>query len=153
LTEYRDFKIIRELWNVYLLSDNAILKTRLILIKVIFEGIDEANNPIYLMNSDNVVGVLSPEGALGKPSTKRYTPEERVSAIEQDLDFETKEEGWNKYELNDGATIEIKLVLTKVSKTSLYDSRGEPIYLVNIQPITRSLIPKELRQKLKSMKT
>ena len=41
----------------------------------------------------------------------------------------------------------MKLALVKVSRTSKFDSNGEPIYLVNTQPIIKANLPKHLREK------
>lgn len=151
LREIIDFEVVKEPWNIYKLQDETILKTRFILINVVMEGIDEAKNPIYYINSDTVLGVISPDSLIGEPSEKRYTSEERVDAIEQELNFEQIHEEWNEYQLKDDVTLKVKLVLTKVARTSLRDSRGQPVYLVSNQPLTNAVIPKELREKLKSL--
>jgi len=142
-----DFKAIKEPWNIYELADGTTLKTRFILTKVLVDGLDMAKSPVYSVNSQNVVGAFAREERLGEPSKRGYTPQERIDAIEEEVEFTTKKEEWNVYEFSDGTTARIKLVLTSVARTSLFDSNGEPIYLINAQPIFSGSIPKETRQK------
>lgn len=58
-------------------------------------------------------------------------------------------ERWNKYKLNNGIELNVKNVLVTVSRTSKYDQRGPPVYLVNLQAILKPKIPKGLREKIK----
>lgn len=149
--KFVDFKAISEPWNRYELQDGTDLKTRFILVTVIVDGLDEAGNPIYSINSDMVIGVIPAEGRIGQPSEKTYTQEEKIEAIEEELDFETKKEDWAEYMLEDGVKLQIKLTLVKVARTSLHDPKGVPLYLVNSQPLTKASIPKELRPRLKEL--
>lgn len=152
LYEHLEFDPIKEPWNIYKLADGSLLKTRFILVNVIMEGVDEAKNPVYFTNSDNVVGIAAPKEILGEPSGKFYTSEDRIDAIvDESINFETKSETWNEYKFSDGTTFKVKLVLTKVAKTSLYDSKGQPLYLVKTQPLYDVSVPNELRQKLKKL--
>ena len=146
MVSYIDFVIEDEPWNYYELEDKTTIKTRLILIKVTLEGVDEVGNPIYNSNSQTVVGALIPDELKGEQSKKKYTLKERIDATEKVVKFKTKKEGWNKYKLGDGNLFEVKLELTKVARTTLYDSRGERLYLVNSQPVFRITTAKELAQ-------
>jgi len=135
LSESLEFDIIKEPWNKYKLEDGTIIKTRFILINVVKEGTDETGKPIYNFNSDNVLGALAPKELLGTPSDKAYTIAERTSSIEKELTFETIQEDWNEYKLSDGSIMKIKLVLVNATRTSLRDKRGQPVYLLNNQPL------------------
>ena len=148
-----DFEAVKEPWNIYKLEDETILKTRLVLISVVMEGLDEFGNPRYGANSDSVIGVIVPDSLLGEPSHKRYTVKERMDALEKEMAFEPIQEEWNEYKLKDGTTMKMKLVLVKVARTSLRDERGQPLYLVNTQPLVDISIPRELREKLQSSRT
>lgn len=152
LNKYIKFEAIKEPWNIYKLKDDTLVKTRFILIHAVFEGVDEAINPKYSVNADTVMGIIVPESLRGKPSEKSYTAEERVDAIEQELDFEVVKEEWSEYRFDDGTIFKVKQVLTKAAKTSLYDSRGDPLYLINNQPMMDISVPKEVREKLKALK-
>lgn len=142
MSESIEFEIIKEPWNKYKLEDSTIIKTRFILIHVVKEGVDESGGPIYNFNSDNVVGAVAPKELIGTPSNRTYTLEERMSSIEKELSFETIQEDWNEYKLADEVILKVKLVLIKVAKTSLRDGRGQPLYLVNNQPLFNFIIPK-----------
>ena len=148
LKRYIAFKATHEDWSEYKLHDGAILRARFILIKVLDEGErDEDGRPVYGINSTNAVGVLVPEKLREKPSREKYSKSElEKSIVEEDMEFERIKEGWNTYELENGAKISIKLVLASVSRTNKVDSRGEPIYLYNVQPIMKAKIPDELKK-------
>ena len=147
---YIDFKATHEDWSEYKLEDGAIFRARFVLIKVLDTGqYDEWGNPIYDINSTNAVGVLVPENLRGEPSKKKYSLTElEESIVKEDMKFETIKEGWNTYELENGVKISVKLVLVSISRTNKFDSRGEPIYIYNVQPIIKVKIPKELKKKI-----
>lgn len=146
---YIGFKATHEDWSEYKLEDGAILKARFVLIKVLdATEYDEQGNPIYDVNSTNAVGVFVPEKLRGNPSKERYSRNElEESIVKEDMEFERIKEGWNTYELENGAKISVKLILAAVSRTNKFDSRGEPIYIFNIQPLIKGKIPKELKKK------
>jgi len=148
IEKYIDFKTIREDWNLYLLEENVLLKMKLVLIKVILRDIDEVGNPGYETNYQIVIGIVPPTERLGEPSDREYTKIEILdSIVKDDVKVEkTIREDWNEYELEDGAKLSIKLLLTKASKTKLFDRRGEPIYNVHHQVIMKGSIPTELRR-------
>jgi len=132
-----DFKVIKEDWNLYKLNDGTLLKTKYVLIKVRREGPDELGSPSYGLNSSNVIGIISPKKLLGPPSPA-VSPKELPSFIvEDDVEFKAIKEDWNQYALDDGTILSIKLVLVKVARTSKFDSGGDPLYLVNTQPIVK----------------
>lgn len=145
--EYLNFKPIKEDWNLYVLEENVLLKIKLVLIKVLLKDIDEVGNPGYETNYQSVIGIVPPAKVTGKPSGKTHTRMEILdSIIKDDINvIKTIQEDWNEYELSDGAKLSVKLVLTKVSKTKLFDKRGEPIYHVEWQVIMKGNIPKGLR--------
>lgn len=66
----------------------------------------------------------------------------------ESLDFETTEEVWNEYELDDGSTLKVKLVLNGVYRlVGEYNDMGEPVYIINSNNQVRALgVPDELMQ-------
>jgi hypothetical protein len=146
---YINFKATHEDWSEYKLEDGEILRGRFVLIKVLDEGLyDEHGTPVYGINSTNAVGILVPEKLRGEPSEKIYDRTElEKSTVKEDVKFEIIKEGWNTYELENGAKISIKLVLASISRTDKFDSKGEPIYIFNMQPVMKGKIPDELRKK------
>lgn len=146
---YIDFRAKHEDWSEYELNDKTILKARFVLIRVFDEGkYDELGFPMYELNSINAVGVLVPENLRGEPTKEKYSREELdESIVEEDMNFDKIKEGWNTYELENKTKLSVKLVLASVSRTSKFDSRGEPIYIFNLQPIMKGKVPDELKRK------
>ncbi|MDH2902301.1 MAG: hypothetical protein PXY39_15165 [archaeon] len=54
-------------------------------------------------------------------------------------------EEWNYYSVDDGYVLGIKMVLTKVLKTSQMDPAGNPVYIVQQQPAMQVLTQEEYR--------
>lgn len=84
----------------------------------------------------------------GEPPGMRITQKDLAEA--DDIDFSEEKEYWNIYELSDGTTLKVKLVLRGVKRLKRYKPDGTPIYLISSQQIVRSLnIPDEVKQKPK----
>jgi hypothetical protein len=67
-----------------------------------------------------------------------------------DLDFQEVEENWNTYNLSDGTTLKVKLVLRGVKRLKNYEPDGSPIYVINTINVVRAVdIPPELKAKPK----
>lgn len=48
-----------------------------------------------------------------------------------ELDFKTIREEWNEYQIGDGSSVRVKLVMTNIVKLKdKYDATGNPIYLL-----------------------
>lgn len=68
-----------------------------------------------------------------------------VDAIE--LDFQTKKEEWNEYEVADGTTIRVKLVTSNIVRVqNRYDNEGNPIYLVKSSNVVGVSVPERLKK-------
>jgi len=133
-----DFDVENEYWNLYQLEDGTILKHKMVLVRVVKEEVDETGRPVYGLAIQGIVGTIPPKELRGEPSTRRYSPKELSdSIIKEDMKFKPKEEHWNRYKLRNGTTIEIKPILTMVSKTDKFDERGEPIYLIQSQAVAK----------------
>jgi len=66
------------------------------------------------------------------------------------LDFKENEEHWNSYNLSDGTTLKVKLVLRGVKRLNAYEPDGTPIYVVNTVNVVRAInVPEELKAKPK----
>jgi len=140
--EYVDFKVEREEWNKYKLSDGAILKTKFVLINVLAEKgfkkkiketkIKKGIKVGFQLQSTNVVGVEVPAHFIGEPSDRPYSREElESSVVVDDIDFETILETWNIYKLEDGILLKIRNSPIRIRRTNKFDSRGVPIYLID----------------------
>lgn len=70
----------------------------------------------------------------------------QVEGIE--MDFTAKKEEWNEYELSEGSTVRIKLVITNIVKTNDYDNEGNPIYMVKSTNVVSVSVPQHLKKSL-----
>jgi hypothetical protein len=120
-----DFMVTREDWCRYDLSDNAILKVKVVLTRVFkHQGqLYSDFQPIYV--------ILTNE--RGTPDSNIKSLQELQSSIVTGVPFTTITQDWNEYVVDDGTTIRIQPIVTKVVKTSKFDSKGFPIYLCDIQ--------------------
>lgn len=140
------FDVTKEVWNVYRLNDGTVLRTKLVLIKIV-RGLDAKGVVGYNFNSQNHIAAFTSSDKKGTPSTMRYSPQELQSSIVEDMDFQVENEDWNIYELEDGTRIDIKLILTRVAKTDKCDPAGSPIYLTQTQTVIKPKLSKELQKK------
>jgi hypothetical protein len=60
-------------------------------------------------------------------------------------------EGCYTYRLAGGIVVDLELVLTTISRTSWFDERGETLYSIQHQLISRGHITKDLRKNLRDM--
>jgi hypothetical protein len=120
-----DFIVTREDWCRFDLSDNTILKVKVILTKVYRQQgqLYSDFQPIYV--------VLTNE--RGTPDLNIKSLQELQSSAGKDIRFTTVYQDWNEYVVDDGTIIRIQPIVTKVVKTSKFDSKGFPVYLCNIQ--------------------
>jgi hypothetical protein len=130
-----DFEIIdiassNEVWSTYQLIDGTILKIRDVLLKAIkLPHLDEKGNPIFNISSKRISVAFPSKSILGKETAPCTQEELHKSIIDNNMKFEVIQEPWNEYILKDGTNLQIKAILTAVSKTSKFDHYGEPIYL------------------------
>ena len=67
-----------------------------------------------------------------------------------DLDFKEVEEYWNTYNLSDGTTLKVKLILRGVKRLKRVEPDGTPIYVINSINVVRAVnVPEELKAKPK----
>ena len=68
----------------------------------------------------------------------------------QEIDFSEEKEFWNTYQLEDGTTLKVKLVLRGVKRLNKYEPDGAPIYAINSMNVVRAVnVPPELKAKPK----
>lgn len=80
----------------------------------------------------------------GEPDTKTYTIKElRSSIVKEDLDFEPLKQTWNAYNLENGIAIKVRNSPINVSRTSKFDNRGLPIYLVDSTADVKVKLPRK----------
>lgn len=120
-----DFIVKREDWCRYDLSDDAILKVKVVLTRVFRQQgqLYSDFQPIYV--------ILTNERGIPDLSVKSV--QELQSLSEKDIRFTAISQDWNEYVVDDDTTIKIQPIVTKVVKTSKFDRNGFPVYLCNIQ--------------------
>ncbi len=71
---------------------------------------------------------------------------QEVDATE--IDFQTRKEEWNDYQLMDGSVVKIKLVVTEIFKVpDEYDNEGNPVYVVRSKNVLAIRSPDNLKRK------
>jgi len=65
-----------------------------------------------------------------------------------EVDFQTRKEDWNEYQLMDGSEIKIKLVVSGIFRIDgMYDDEGNPVYQIKSANIAAVKSPDNLRRK------
>jgi len=84
----------------------------------------------------------------GAPPGMRITQRDIMEGVE--IDFDVQEEHWNSYELKDGTTLKVKLVLNGVKRLRKHNPDGLPIYLIRSQNVVRTVdVPEKIKAKPK----
>jgi hypothetical protein len=61
-----------------------------------------------------------------------------------EMDFKTIREEWNEYQISDGSTIRVKLVMTNIVKLKdKHDQTGTPIYSVKSSNVLAVSVPEK----------
>jgi hypothetical protein len=127
-----DFIVLREDWNLYKLEDSTILKIKLVLLRVVQEGLDKFGNP---KGGTMVNMIVSPVPPSELRNLKQIDP-----II--DMKYETIREDWNEYEVSDEFTLKLKPIISQIDRTEKFDPRGEPLYGVSVQATIKRISKK-----------
>ena len=121
--------------NFYRIDDGAILRVFPIVNNVFMDP----NNPNgAAISAQNVIAIFVPQRLRGTPSDRTYSNTELQANIENsDIGFEPLIENFNVYEIDGKWILSVKTTVSQVTKTRLFDIRGEPIYIVNTAPIPK----------------
>lgn len=65
----------------------------------------------------------------------------------EDMEFSTGREDWSEYQVEDGFTVRIKLVVSSILKTGERDPQGNPVYIVQSTNIVKVLPPETYSKK------
>ena len=83
---------------------------------------------------------------MGKRNTIDYQGRKVEGEV---LEFQSKGEAWNQYELEDGTTLRVKIVMLDVVRLiDEYDDNGEPVYVLSAQQIVATSAPSHLRKQV-----
>ena len=130
-----DFKVIKEYWDSYLLSDDTKLKSRVVLTGVKKSKMDQSKE--YEFNFQSIQSFIFSDKATGPAHKKLYTKEEMESSYKKELSFSTTSEKWNEYLLNDNTRVRLKNTIAGITKSDLYLQNGDPIYNVKIRVLSK----------------
>ena len=65
-----------------------------------------------------------------------------------EVEFQTRKEDWNEYQLMDGTVIKMKLVVSGIFRIDgLYDAEGNPVYQIKSSNVAAVKSPDNLRRK------
>ena len=134
-----DFEILMEAWNVYKLSDGTILRARPIVFKVLrSRQMTVDMRPLIGFAATTVLSAKVPENLM-----KTDAMEKEPAAIEKTirLEFETVKEVWNEFKVEDGITLRVKLVPSRIVRLSRYNAFGEPTYIVTSLNVADVQVP------------
>lgn len=122
------FEPIKEGWNEYKLSDGSILRIRPIVFKV-FETSQRtiSGDPLIGYAAANVTNVRIGE-SIKKNIDSIIDPAIESRTI---VEFEVHQENWNEYNLENSYKLKVKLVVSKIVRTSRINQFGEPVYIVS----------------------
>ena len=65
----------------------------------------------------------------------------------EDMEFKQAREDWNEYQVEDGYSVRIKLVVSSILKTGERDPQGHPVYIVQSTNIVKVLPPETYSKK------
>jgi hypothetical protein len=130
-----DFKVIKEYWDSYLLSDDTKLKSRVILTGVSKSTVNPSKE--YEFNFQSIQSFIFSDKATGQQHRKLYTKEEVESSYNKEIVFSTTSEKWNEYLLDDDTRVRLKNTIAGVTKSDLYLQNGDPIYNVKIRVLSK----------------
>jgi len=139
---YLDFEIIKEPWNKYSLSDGSKLKTR-IMIKSAW-SFEKDGKKNYSIDMQNFTVLMCDPSLQGAKNQTKWTKEQIQKNIDVgDSRYDTIAYEANEYILDDTTKIIIHSNITKISRTKLYDPRGDRIYSVDLNASVTITPPKQ----------
>jgi hypothetical protein len=146
------FEMIREGWSSYKTKDDVLIKMRAIMLKMLLVDVDESGAPKFVGGTTLLFSLTIPPAKKGTPNPNPITQKQiEETIIEPDIPFETIREDWNEYTV-EGASVSVKLVVTTISKSSLFDHNGDPVYNMRYQPVIKATAKPEVKQKFLQIK-
>lgn len=138
---FTDFIKTKDGWSEYTLEDGTIIRTYVLLLKIVKNDID------FNFNERTFATSFSPPALKGPVGSSKILPgeEEEIakSLKKEDINVIVSKEYWNEYELSTGDKVSAKAVLVSASMTDRYDDVGDPIYAVQIQVLHKIIQKKD----------
>ena len=130
-----EFKVVKEDWQRYQLSDGSVLKARLILLNVArsTSQFNQLGEPHYVWNCLSPIPfalISYPDAFRAEPTTTPITQATIAQSIAENVDFDPvgKQDEWNVYNLIDGTVLRLRLNIPSIQRTKLHGPMGEPLY-------------------------
>jgi len=140
--KYLDFEIVKEPWNKYNLRDGSKLKTRIMIKSAWTYEKDGKKN--YSVDMQYFTVIMCDPSLQGIKNQTKWTQEQIQKNIEvENSQYDTISYETNEYILDDTTRIIIHSNITKISRTKLYDPRGDRMYVVNLTASMNITPPKE----------
>jgi hypothetical protein len=142
-----DFEILQENWTKYrLLTDDAILRVRIGVMKILRTGTSEVGTPNFGVAAQNLLSALVPETLLrkeGEAPVQSGPPRPEDIKEGTDIDFELiGAPKWQEYRTKDDWIVMIRPEVGKIVRLKGYLLLGrthmmEPVYWANVQSVYR----------------
>lgn len=121
--------------SYYKLNDGTIIRA---LVQVNSLVPDPKNPDGFSVNQNNLVIAYVPKEKRNPISFQPYNPAElEQNIVDQDVDFEVLRENFSVYELSNNMVLSVKTVVGQIRKTKFYTKEGEPVYIINTNPIIK----------------
>lgn len=121
--------------SYYKLKDGTIIKA---LININYLIPDPKSPDGFAISSTNTIVAFVPKEKRKPMAYEPYNPEELQSGIiDEDMEAEPLRENFSVYDLSNGMVMSVKTVVGQISKTKYYTRDGEPVYIVNANPIVK----------------
>lgn len=132
--DFVKFEVLEEPWNDYRLEDGSTLR-----VKVVLKNVIKETETSFFFQVANVLAVVPNPDYIGLPSPQLKEGENIRSFVEaEDLKILSNTDLWNEYKLpSENITLKIKGVVVEVSRTKRHDRKGLPIYLGNVQVLSK----------------
>ena len=128
--------------NKYSLRDGSKLKTRIILKSA--WHFERDGKKTYSWDIQNFTIIMCDPSLQGEKNQTKYTKEQIKNGIEvEDSKYDTIGYEASEYILDDNTRILIHSNILKISRTKLYDVRGDRIYSIDLQASITITAPKQ----------
>ena len=121
--------------SYYKLDDNTIIKALVLVHSLI---LDPKNPEGFSISSTNIITAHVPKENRNPQAFVPYTQQQLNEGItNDDVNFEVLRENFSVYRLSNKMTMSVKTVVGQIRKTRYFTRDGEPVYIVNTNPILK----------------
>ena len=66
----------------------------------------------------------------------------------EEINFHAEQDDWHIYKLEDGTTVKLKVIVTKIIRTEKWNPNlNDPIYSISSNTIVETIVPENLKRK------